>query len=273
MSTPAASSFDRLFAIIQKLRSPEGCPWDREQSPRTLRGNLIDEAWECVSAIDAGDDANMREELGDLYLLVTMLAWMKEQEGSFSVEATLQGISEKLIRRHPHVFGASTVTGVGEVLTQWDAIKAEEKKHAPGGHSALDKVPRSVPPLEKAAELQKKAAKVGFDWPETEPIYDKITEEIAELRHALAAGDKTEAEAELGDLLFSVVNLARSLRIDPSVALNRTNVKFERRFRSVERHIAAQGMTMKEAGLEKMDAAWNQVKLEETASEGKATSK
>jgi tetrapyrrole methylase family protein / MazG family protein len=266
----ATSSFEKLLSIIQRLRAPDGCPWDREQSPQTLRGNLVDEAWECVSAIDAHDDANTREELGDLYLLVTMMSWMKEQEGSFSVESTLDGICEKLIRRHPHVFGTSTVSGVAQVLSQWDAIKAEEKKHE-GKHTAsvLDRVPRSLPPLEKSAELQKKAAKVGFDWPDPAPVWEKITEEMNELREALSLGDRDAVEEEIGDLLFSVVNLSRTLKVDPTLALHRTNVKFERRFREVESRLDAQGVSLKEAGLDRMDAVWNQVKAEESATKGK----
>ena len=273
LATPSAS-FDRLLTIIRRLRSPEGCPWDRAQTPQTLRGNLVDEAWECVSAIDAMDDANMQEELGDLYLMVTMMAWMKEQEGSFSVAATLDGISDKLIRRHPHIFADAKVSGVDQVLTQWDEIKAAEKK-ASGtvAASALDRVPRSLPPLERAAELQKKAAKVGFDWPDPAPVWEKISEEMAELQEALDGGIQHEVEAEIGDLLFTVVNLSRALRVDPALALHRTNTKFDRRFREVEARLTEQGVPLPKAGLARMDALWDQVKAEESAAEGKTKSK
>jgi tetrapyrrole methylase family protein/MazG family protein len=300
----AHDAFARLFTIIQRLRGPDGCPWDREQSPRTLRAALIEEAWECVSAIDVGDDANMEEELGDLYLLVTMMAWMKEQEGRFTVHSALTSIADKLVRRHPHVFAGAARGDADQVLVQWDQIKAAEKatKHSTGGAgsasggaqsasggaqsasggaqsasggaqsasggahhhlSSLDGVPSSFPPLEKAAKLQKKAAKVGFDWPGPQPVWNKIDEELRELRAAVEAGDPPEIEAEMGDLLFSVVNLARLLRVDPGLALHRTNTKFERRFREVERRLAADGTRPAEAGLDKMDALWNQIKSEE----------
>ena len=263
----AAGAFSRLFSIIQRLRGPDGCPWDREQSPRTLRAALVEEAWECVSAIDARDDPNMEEELGDLYLLVTMLAWMKEQEGAFTVESSLARISDKLVRRHPHVFAGGAGGNAEQVLRQWDAIKAQEKAgsgeetaHA----SSLDGVPASFPTLERAAKLQNKAAKVGFDWRSPEPVWGKIDEELRELRSAVQAGSHSHTEEEIGDILFSVVNLARTLRVDAALALHRTNVKFERRFREVERRLAAGGTVPAEAGLERMDALWNQIKAEES---------
>ena len=287
----APAAFARLLTIIQRLRSPDGCPWDREQSPRTLRAALLEEAWECVSAIDNADDPNMEEELGDLYLLVTMMAWMKEEEGTFTVESALAHIADKLVRRHPHVFAGAARGNAEQVLVQWDAIKAQEKadraaaggfgaaagdfrgatvKHAAGGApshpSSLDGVPASFPPLERAAKLQKKAAKAGFDWPGPQPVWDKIEEELGELRDAVQADAHSDIEAELGDILFSVVNLARLLRVDPALALHRTNMKFERRFREVERRLAAEGATPVESGLDRMDALWNQVKAEESAS-------
>jgi tetrapyrrole methylase family protein / MazG family protein len=281
MPDAAAGAFTRLFSIIQRLRGPDGCPWDREQSPRTLRAALVEETWECVSAIDAGDNKNMEEELGDLYLLVTMLAWMKEQEGAFTVESALRRISDKLVRRHPHVFAGGAAADTQQVLRQWDAIKAREKadRAEAGGAgagsvgsagaevrpSSLDGVPASFPALERAAKLQAKAAKVGFDWPSPEPVWEKIEEELVELRAALKEGSPSRTEEEVGDLLFSVVNLARLLHVNAALALHRTNVKFERRFREVERRLAAGGTAPAEAGLQRMDALWNQVKSEESA--------
>ncbi len=273
----ASGAFARLVSIIQRLRAPDGCPWDRQQSPRTLRAALLEEAWECISAIDAGDDPNMEEELGDLYLLVTMMAWMKEEDGAFTVESVLSRISSKLVRRHPHVFGDAQVGSAEQVLIQWDAIKAQEKavragSRAHGGArgsgaaphpSSLDGVPSSFPPLERAAKLQKKAAKVGFDWPGPEPVWAKIDEELRELRDAVKASSAENVEDEVGDLLFSVVNLARLLKVDPALALHRTNVKFDRRFREVERRLGREGVAPKDAGLQRMDALWNQVKAEE----------
>jgi MazG family protein len=269
----ADDAFTRLFSIIQRLRGPDGCPWDREQSPRTLRAALVEEAWECVSAIDARDDPNMEEELGDLYLLVTMLAWMKEQERAFTVESVLANISDKLVRRHPHVFAGGSGANAEQVLRQWDAIKAQEKAghREAGTHaSSLDGVPASFPTLERAAKLQSKAAKVGFDWRSPEPVWGKIDEELRELRAAVQGGSQDRTEEEIGDILFSVVNLARTLHVDAALALHRTNVKFERRFREVERRLAAEGTAPAEAGLERMDALWNQVKAEESGEEDSA---
>ena len=268
MSDAATGAFERLFSTIRTLRGPDGCPWDREQSPRSLRAALVEEAWECVSAIDTGDDPNMEEELGDLYLLVTMLAWMKEQEGAFTVESALAGISDKLIRRHPHVLAGAAGGDAEKVLLQWDAIKAQEK--AGRGEtvrvSTLDGVPASFPALERAAKLQSKAAKVGFDWPSPLPVWEKIDEELRELGAAVQGGSPSRIEDEIGDLLFSVVNLARTLHVNAALALRRTNAKFERRFREVERRLAAGGTAPANAGLERMDALWNQVKSEESAS-------
>lgn len=264
MPDTAPSAFEKLFDIIRRLRSPEGCPWDRAQTPQSLRASLVEEVWECVSAIEAHDDQNLREELGDLYLLVTMVAWMKEQEGAFTVEAALTGIAEKLVRRHPHVFGSAKTESADQALRQWDEIKAEEKKAAGISGSALDTVPKSLPPLEKAAELQKKAARVGFDWPGPEPVWDKIDEELGELRDAVRTGDARRIEEEVGDLLFSVVNLARLLKASPSLALHGTNAKFEGRFREVERRLSNQGTRLVDAGLARMDELWNQVKAEES---------
>jgi len=220
--------------------------------------------WECVSAIDAHDERNLLEELGDLYLLITMVAWMKEQEGAFTVDAVLTGIAEKLVRRHPHVFGPGKTASPDQALRQWDEIKAAEKKAAGISGSSLDGVPKSLPPLERAAELQKKAARVGFDWPGPEPVWDKIDEELRELREALQTGDAARIEDETGDLLFSVINLARILKTDPGVALHGTNRKFETRFREVERRLTEQGARPADAGLARMDELWNQVKSQES---------
>jgi tetrapyrrole methylase family protein/MazG family protein len=264
MPSDATSSFDKLFEIIRRLRAPDGCSWDRAQTPQSLRASLVEEVWECVSAVDAGDDQNLREELGDIYLLVTMVAWMKEQEGAFTVQSALTGITEKLVRRHPHIFGSAKAPSADQALSQWDAIKAEEKRAAGIAGSALDAVPKSLPPLEKSEELQKKAAKVGFDWPGPEPVWEKIDEELWELRDAVRSGDAGRIEDEVGDLLFSVVNLARLLKMPPGIALHGANTKFESRFREVERRLTTQGVPLAEAGLSRMDELWNQVKEEES---------
>jgi MazG family protein len=259
----SAAAFGRLLETIQTLRGPEGCAWDRAQSPSTLRTSLVEEAWETVSAIETNDQENLQEELGDLYLLATMISWMKEQEGTFSVSSVLCGIREKLVRRHPHVFGSTHAGSVKEILARWDEIKAQEKGTQGSSPSALDNLPGALPPLSRSFALQKKAAKVGFDWPAAGPVWDKIAEEMRELAEAEASADHDRMEEEVGDLLFSVVNLSRFLKVDPSVALHATNRKFERRFREVEKRLAAEGVRPADAGLGRMDAMWNQVKSEE----------
>jgi tetrapyrrole methylase family protein/MazG family protein len=258
----AGAAFDRLFTIIKRLRAPDGCPWDREQSPESLRPSLMEEAWEVLSAIESQDDVNLREELGDLFLVISMMAWMREESGAFSLEAVLQEICEKLIRRHPHVFATSDVTTSQEVLKQWEEIKSTEHDGVPAA-SALDRVPRSLPPLERSFRIQRKAAKIGFDWPSAEPVWDKVQEELGELKAEIARGRRHGIEEEAGDVLFSIVNLLRLLHVDPAIALQGATTKFERRFRSMERALAAQGVSAVGAGLERLDEEWNKVKADE----------
>jgi tetrapyrrole methylase family protein/MazG family protein len=268
---PASAAFSALYDVIVRLRAPDGCPWDREQSPLSLRGDLIEETYECVEAIDEKDPAHIREELGDLYLLVTMLSYMHQQEGLFTVEEVLKGIAEKLIRRHPHVFGEIKVRDSAEVLENWARIKVEQEGRKPKD-SVLDQVSRGLPPLDRAFKLQKKAAKAGFDWPDLEGVSAKIREELGEAEAAVAAlgpetGGKSpegrEAlEGELGDLLFSAVNLCRYLKVDPSVALQRTNAKFEGRVKHVEQKRRESGQKMAAENLALMDSYWEEAKQE-----------
>ena len=267
-----AESFKKLYDVIVRLRGKGGCPWDIEQTPLSLRGDLIEETYECIEAIDEGDPDHVKEELGDIFLLVTMIAYMHEQEGQFSVEDSLRAISEKLIRRHPHVFGTSSggkipVSGADEVLQNWAKIKVEQEGRKPKD-SILDEVRLGLPPLDRAWKLQKKAAKVGFDWPDAAGVIDKIKEELNETE-AVIDGQKTAASAgesdsaleeELGDLLFSVVNLCRYFGIEPSVALQRTNKKFTDRFRHVEKRMKENGHDMKAGNLGIMDRYWNEAK-------------
>ncbi|MDR1025339.1 MAG: nucleoside triphosphate pyrophosphohydrolase [Treponema sp.] len=256
----ASEAFRGLYDVIVRLRGPGGCPWDREQSPLSLRGDLIEETYECVEAIDEKNPAHVREELGDLYLLVTMLAYMHQQEETFSVAETLNGIAEKLIRRHPHVFGELKVQNSAEVLENWARIKVEQEGRKPKD-SILDQVSRGLPPLDRAFKMQKKAAKAGFDWPDLEGVIAKVREELEETREAEQQAAGREAlEGELGDLLFSVVNLCRYLKVDPSVALQRTNVKFEGRFKHVEKKMKESGRDMKPENLAAMDRYWEEAK-------------
>ena len=258
----AVKEFIRLYGIIRRLRDPGGCPWDIEQTPESRRENLIEEAYECVNAIDNRDDTNLAEEIGDLFLVVMMIVRMKEQKNIFKLENTLHGISEKLIRRHPHVFGEAVVVDADEVVTQWEKIKVEvEGKKS--SVSVLDGVSTSLPPLERALELQKKAAKTGFDWKESGPIIKKLDEEIRELEHAISISNSEEAEKEFGDILFTIVNIARFASINPSIALNRTNEKFASRFMGIEKRLKDLGIPQEEASLELMDSIWDEIKKEE----------
>ena len=254
-------SFKQLYEIVVRLRAPGGCPWDREQTPASLRGDLIEETYECVEAIGDGDPSHIKEELGDIFLLVTMLAYMHEQEGLFSVSDTLQGLCEKLVRRHPHVFedDADKTLTSGEVLKNWAKIKVEKEGRKPKD-SILDEVPRGFPPLDRAWKLQKKAAKAGFDWPDAAGVIAKVREELAEVEAAIEPANTPALEEELGDLLFSAVNLCRFLGVEPSVALQRTNIKFTERFKHVEKRMKESGQEMNAKNLTVMDQYWNEAK-------------
>ncbi|MCM1321226.1 MAG: nucleoside triphosphate pyrophosphohydrolase [Bacteroides sp.] len=268
----AAAAFNRLYTIIRCLRAPDGCPWDKEQTPLSMRGDLIEETFEAVEAISQQDAQHSCEELGDVFLNTAMIAYMHEQSGAFSVADSLNGVSEKLIRRHPHVFPESAgkiaanekkAQTPEEVLAQWDAIKSNVEGRA--GKSILDEISAGVPPLLYAYKIQKKAARKGFDWTSAEPVYDKVTEELNEVRAAAedSAGDDRSLlniEAEIGDLLFSAVNLARMLGVNPETALSRSNEKFCRRFKYVEQRMSAEGIPMDQAHMEKMDFFWNEAK-------------
>jgi len=255
----AADSFATLYAIIARLRAPDGCPWDREQSPSSIRNNIVEEAYELVEAITEKDADHIREESGDLFLLATMAAYMYEQEGSFTVAQALDSVSEKLVRRHPHVFGDSDADSPDAVVEQWNRIK-EQKEGRRKKDSLLDEVPRHLPPLERAYKIQKKAAKVGFDWTRLDSVWDKIEEELRESREAFDAKDGEDLDSEIGDLLYSVINLARFTGIDPAIALQRTNEKFSHRFRHVEKRMKEAGLPMSREHMESMDGFWEEAK-------------
>ena len=260
----SADAFRKLYDIVARLRGPDGCPWDREQNPSSLRPCLIEETYECIEAIDEKKPAHIREELGDIFLLVTMLAYMHEEEGVFSTADVLRTVSDKLIRRHPHVFGETIVRDSNEVLDNWAKIKAEQEGRG-AKDSILDEVSSGLPPLDRSWKLQKKAAKAGFDWPSVEGVVEKIREELAEVMEAAvtAAGGESSGEKieeELGDLLFSVVNLCRYLKVEPSIALRRTNSKFVKRFKYLEKKMQEIGQEMKPENLRLMDQYWNDAK-------------
>jgi len=261
--TDPSRQIERLRAIMHRLRTPGGCPWDAEQTHDSLISNLIEEAYETVAAIKSGDDENLKEELGDLLLQVVFHAEIAQEDKRFDLDEIAQGICEKLVRRHPHVYGDSKVEHTDGVLAQWEDIKRAEKGDQ--NQPYLHGVGKGLPALIKATKLQKKASKVGFDWPDTSGIIEKIAEEFDEVKeelskHAEATPPTHELQSEIGDLLFIVINLARKLGIDPEVALEGTNEKFIHRFAAIEKGLQAQNINLEEATLEQMDAHWNAAK-------------
>lgn len=259
--TAGGMQVERLKAIMHRLRAPGGCPWDAEQTHDSIVPNLIEEAYETVDAIQRANDADMTEELGDLLLQVVFHCEIAEEEKRFDLDDVARGISEKLVRRHPHVFAASSAEDSDAVLKQWDEIKRKEKgeKEVPYLHGTG----RGLPALVRASKLQKKAAKIGFDWPVETGVISKIREELCELQSALDAQNMAEVEEELGDLLFSVVNLARFRKIDPEILMAKANSKFERRFGEMEKLLKNAGLTLEEADLGQMEDAWNEAKKAE----------
>jgi tetrapyrrole methylase family protein/MazG family protein len=257
--------FKQLYQIIKKLRSPSGCAWDRKQTPDTLRTTLLEETFECISAIQSNNDNDLKEELGDLFLNLTLISYMKEEEGSFSLSGVLQNICDKLIRRHPHVFDQNNQidkSDVSAIINQWDKIKHDEGKYS--GESILDSLPKHLPPLEQAYRIQKKVSKVGFDWDKVDAIWDKLKEEELELKHASIKGGgnkrQEEMENEAGDVLFTVINLCRKMNIDPSLALHKTNKKFIKRFKELEKRMIKKNKSFDDMTLEMMDEIWNEIK-------------
>lgn len=256
----------RLVALMQRLLAPDGCPWDREQSFASLRRYVLEEACEVIDAIDLQDDALLEEELGDLLLQVVFLAELGRKKGAFGPDDVVRGIVEKLVRRHPHVFGDAAVSNAEDVARQWETIKASEKATP---RPLLGAVPRSLPALERARRLSHKVSAVGFDWPDAGGSRQKVGEELAELDHAILGGDRDEVQNELGDLLFSLVNLARAHGVDPNVALQATNDKFCERFAHVERRVKeesgdwprdAEGKPTRGIPLETLDEYWDEAK-------------
>lgn len=253
-----ARQLDRLRAIMHRLRAPGGCPWDAEQTHESLLTNLIEEAYEAVDAIRSGDTGHMREELGDLLLQVVFHSELAQEAGNFDLDEVARAISDKLVHRHPHVFASSDAATTDAVLVQWDAIKRAEK----GDHEKpyLHGVGKGLPALPRAAKLQKKAAKVGFDWPDVAGVVDKIREELVEVEEAIEGGSVRTIEEEMGDLLFSVVNLIRHRGSDPDVLMAAANAKFERRFARMEEMLREQGVSLEAASLESMENAWQTAK-------------
>lgn len=246
-----------LVDVMHTLRAPGGCPWDIEQTHESLRTNIIEEVYEVIEAIDLKDSNLLCEELGDLLLQIVFHARMSEEAGDFAMQDVIDGITQKLIRRHPHIFGDVQVADAGEVLVNWDDIKKKEK---PERLSAIDGIPKGLPALMYAWKLQKKAAKVGFDWDDVGPVWEKCKEELAELKEAVAENDQSHIEEEFGDVLFVFVNLARFLKVDPELSLLGTNNKFSRRFRYVEDKVLHSGKDWDAYSLDELDKWWNEAK-------------
>jgi uncharacterized protein YabN with tetrapyrrole methylase and pyrophosphatase domain len=274
---PSTSNFAKLCAIVAKLRRPGGCPWDAEQTNESLLPAIIEEAYEVAEAGRAKDDAHFSEELGDLLLLVVMHAEIADETGRFDIQKVIEGVTEKLIRRHPHVFGAAPVgaglspakplhpaagtpaTTAAAVVRQWEAIKREEKKSDP---HYLASLPSALPALMRAQKAQKKVARVNFDWEKIENVIAKVDEEVAEAKSAIESNDIASVEDEIGDLLFAVVNLARKCGIDAETALQSATDKFRTRFNRLEDELKSRGKQLGEANLEEMDGIWNEIKAE-----------
>ena len=256
---PALPGIEQLVAIVAQLRAPGGCPWDREQTHASLRGGLLEEAYEVVSAIDNSDDENLCEELGDLLLQSVFHAQIAVEEGRFSFDDVARSISEKLVRRHTHVFGEDECADSAAVLQRWDEIKRTEKGEA-APKSVLDGIPGTLAALMRAQKVQKKAAKIGFDWDAAAPVIAKVREELAEVEAAIAARNANALEDEIGDLLFSVVNLARKLKIEAEVALHRATNKFVARFHAIEALARERSLALEKLTLAELDVLWDEIK-------------
>jgi MazG family protein len=271
----AGKLFEALVALQARLRAPNGCPWDREQTHDTLRPYLIEEAYEVLDALDSGDANHIAEELGDLLLQVVFHAQLGAEAGRFDIADVIQQIHTKLVRRHPHVFGKVKVDTAEQVLKKWEELKAEERagkqasksaqgKQATVPASVLDAVSRTLPALLEAQQLTRKAAKVGFDWREPAQVLDKLPEEAAELLVAVALNDRVQMEEEVGDLLFVCVNVARLLNLDSEIALKKANLKFARRFRQMEQTATGRGQQLSKLSADQLEALWTEAKRTES---------
>ena len=252
-STPLGESLLRLVAIVERLRSAQGCPWDRQQTPASLIPYMLEETYEVIESIEADDHQALKEELGDVLLHIVFQSCIAEEQQQFTLAESIQAVVEKLIRRHPHVFSDVRVQDTAEIRQRWESAKQREKGRA----SLLDGVPRTLPALTRARRMQEKAASVGFDWPEIAAVWAKVNEELEELRVAHAAADAEAMAEEFGDVLFSLVNLGRFLHLSAEDMLRQAIAKFEHRFRGIEQELARRGRRLEEASLAEMDAIWD----------------
>jgi tetrapyrrole methylase family protein/MazG family protein len=260
-ASAAGEKFQQLVDLMARLRGPNGCPWDREQTFDTIKPFLLEETYEVMNAIDARDWPGLAEELGDLLLQAVFFSQMASEEHRFRVQDALDAINQKLIRRHPHVFGNETAATEGDVRQLWSEIKAEEKRaKGDSGQALLASVPRTLPALAEAQQISARAAQAGFDWQNAGQVLEKLHEELREFDEARAGGERERLEDELGDLIFVLVNLARFVKVDPEQALRKTNAKFRRRFGYVERTLAERGRTTQESSIEEMESLWQEAK-------------
>ncbi len=256
-----ATGMQRLLQIMSELRDPDGgCPWDLKQSFESILPHTLEEAYEVADAIESGDRQQLRDELGDLLFQVVFYSQLGKEEGSFEFADITNAMADKLLRRHPHVFGDLHAKDGDQALANWEAIKQTERT-AKQQHSVLDDIPKALPGLQRAAKMQKRAANVGFDWPAVAPVFAKLDEEVAEIHEAYAAGDRDHVLEEIGDLMFMCVNLSRHLKADSEQVMRAANDKFERRFRLMEGELAAQGLDMAEQNIDELEAAWQRAKL------------
>jgi len=254
------SGFSGLYEILTILRSPDGCPWDRKQTRTSMKSDLIEEVYECIDAIDSGDTEHLKEELGDVLLIVSMIMRICEEDGDFPPGEVFSEICEKLIRRHPHVFGEESAEDADQVKKRWEEIKVQVEGRV-DHHQYLATVPKNLPPLERAYHLQKKASKVGFDWENTSQVFDKLREEIDELEETFRREESQDRRIEeLGDTLFSLINISRFLKIDPSLALHGANRKFFNRFHYVENGMKDRGLPLAKEHFTLMDGLWDEAK-------------
>jgi MazG family protein len=261
--TETQKELQELIALIKKLRAPDGCPWDRKQKPRDIGKYVLDEAYEVADALETKDPLALKEELGDLLFQILFLAEMEAQLNQFSLADIMAGIKEKMIRRHPHVFGDVQVNSVQEVKENWQEIKKKERSHKSNEDGLFASVPRCLPALKRAQKITSIAAAYGFDWPKTEDILEKLDEEMQEFGAAVKNGSDKKIEEELGDIFFTLVNLSRFFSVDAETALSKTTGKFLSRFSYITEQLAAQGIPLKEATLDRMDALWNEAKIKD----------
>jgi tetrapyrrole methylase family protein/MazG family protein len=264
MTSSPGEKFDRLVAIMAKLRAPDGCPWDREQSFDSIKKYTLEETYEVLDAIDARDWNGLAEELGDFMLQAVFYAQMASEQNLFRIDDSLEAINTKLVRRHPHIFSDAIANTADDVKKRWDEIKKEEKQdRGERPKLLLESIPRAMPALVEAQQISSKAAGAGFDWEGVEQVLEKVHEELDELAESRKGGSQQEMEGEVGDLLFTIVNVARFLKVDPEQALRRTNAKFRRRFAHVEQTLANGGKTLQDSSISEMEGLWQEAKQSE----------